>query len=164
MTYRAKRVDLRLPLLESALSSNREHLHRALEAVLDSPGRRLGIIGLAFKEQTDDLRESPVVSLVEALVGKGRLIRVFDPQIQFDTIYGSNRDYALLQIPHIRAVLDESIEKTIAWADELIVAQKLPTAYAARIAASGLPVIDLVSPSLEYLQETSLEQGRALVA
>ena len=100
LTYRAGRFDLKLPLLESALPSNQEHLRRAVEAVLEC-WKRLAVIGLAFKENTDDLRESPVVTLLEYLIGKGREVRVFDPHIQMESIYGSNRDYVLQQIPHI---------------------------------------------------------------
>jgi GDP-mannose 6-dehydrogenase len=155
INYRAQRLDLRLPLLESALPSNSEHLKRAIEAVLNLPERRIGIIGLAFKEQTDDLRESPVITLVETLIGKGRQIRIFDPQIQLDAIYGSNRDHLLSKIPHIGAVLDGDIGKTIGWADHLVIAQNLPPQYAARVQASGRPVINLVAPELAYLRDAS---------
>jgi len=91
LTYRASRLDLKLPLLESALPSNDAHLLRAIQTVLDVDADRIGIIGLAFKENTDDLRESPVVTLLEHLIGKGRNLRVYDPHIQLDNIYGTNR-------------------------------------------------------------------------
>ena len=78
LTYRASRLDLRLPLLESTLPSNEAHLCRSMRAVLDLKAERLGIFGLAFKENTDDLRESPVIALLEHLIGKGRDIKVFD--------------------------------------------------------------------------------------
>jgi len=164
INYRAKRLDLRLPLLESALPSNNEHLERAIDAVLSLPYRRIGIIGLAFKEQTDDLRESPVISLVETLIGKGRHVRIFDPQIQLDYIYGSNRDHLLRKIPHISAVLDDEIEKTIAWADHLVIAQKLPPQYATLVAASDRPVVDLVSSALAYLHQTHEQSIEVQVA
>jgi GDP-mannose 6-dehydrogenase len=164
INYRAKRLDLRLPLLESTLPSNNEHLERAIDAVLSFPDSRIGIIGLAFKEQTDDLRESPVISLVETLIGKGRQVRIFDPQIQLDCIYGSNRDHLLRKIPHISAVLDDKLDKTIGWADRLVIAQKLPPHYAAQVAASGCPVVDLVSSSLGYLYQTHEQSVEAQVA
>ena len=69
------------PMLESILASNDEHLRRAIESVLDLGNVRIGVVGLAFKENTDDLRESPVVTLLEHLIGKGRDIRVYDPHI-----------------------------------------------------------------------------------
>ena len=66
------------------MPSNEQHLKRAIDAVLDLPARRIGVIGLAFKEDTDDLRESPVVTLLEQLIGKGREVQVFDPHIRLD--------------------------------------------------------------------------------
>ena len=93
LVYRAAHLDLKLPLLESAIPSNERHLKRAIDAVLDLPAQRIGVIGLAFKEDTDDLRESPVVTLLEQLIGKGREVQVFDPHIRLDDIYGSNRNY-----------------------------------------------------------------------
>jgi GDP-mannose 6-dehydrogenase len=144
LVYRASRLDLKLPLLESALPSNDSHLTRAINNVLDLPAKRLGVIGLAFKENTDDLRESKVVSLLEQLIGKGRELRVFDPHIQLEEIYGSNRNFILQQIPHIGRLLQPGIEAVLDWADHLIVAQKPNEELARKIAASGLPVLDLV--------------------
>jgi GDP-mannose 6-dehydrogenase len=149
LVYRASRLDLKLPLLESALPSNETHLSRAIHTVLDLPGKRLGVVGLAFKENTDDLRESPVVSLIEQLIGKGRDLRVFDPHIRLEEIYGSNRNFILQQIPHIGRLLQSSLDNVIHWADHLIVAQKPTTEMAKQIEASGLPVLDLVGSSLK---------------
>ena len=148
LVYRASRLDLKLPMLESSLPSNDSHLARAIHDVLDLPAKRLGVLGLAFKENTDDLRESPVVSLLEQLIGKGRDLRVFDPHIRLEEIYGSNRNFILQQIPHIGRLLQPNVEKVLDWADHLIVAQKPTAEMAAQIAASGLPVLDLVGSSL----------------
>ena len=93
LTYRANRLDLKLPLLESAMPSNDAHLKRAIETVMDLAGATNRRIGLAFKEDTDDLRESPVVTMLEILIGKGRELRVFDPHIRIEEIYGSNRKF-----------------------------------------------------------------------
>jgi len=145
LVYRAGRLDLKLPLLESVLPSNERHLERALEALMDLSARRLGVFGLAFKENTDDLRESPVVTLIEQLTGKGRDVRVFDPQILPDRIYGSNQRYLLAAIPHIGKLFDSSLKRMLAWADHLVIAQKPSAENAGLIAASGLPVTDLVN-------------------
>ncbi len=145
LTYRASRLDLNLPLLTSALPSNEQHLKRAIDRVLDLPAVRIGVIGLAFKEDTDDLRESPVVALLEQLIGKGRDLRVYDPQIRMDTIYGANRTFLLESIPHIGRLLDNRLEDTLGWAQTLVVAQKQGTEIAAQIRSSGLPVIDLMA-------------------
>jgi GDP-mannose 6-dehydrogenase len=150
LNYRANRLDLRIPLLESALPSNQQHLQRAIEAILDLPARRLGVIGLAFKENTDDLRESPVVALLEQLIGKGRQVRVFDPHIQLDTIYGSNRHFILQQIPHIGRLLDSSLDRTLSWCDHVVIAQKLSKDVAIQVKRAGLPITDLVDSSLAY--------------
>ncbi len=142
LTYRANRLDLKLPLLESAMPSNDRHLDRATQTVLDLKGR-LGIVGLAFKENTDDLRESPVVTMLEYLIGKGREIKIFDPHIQLDQIYGSNREYILNAIPHIGKLLTSGVEEVTGWADHLVVTQKASPQLAAAVRASGLPVTDL---------------------
>ena len=117
LRYRAARLDLKLPLLESVLPGNEEHLRRAIQAALDLGPVKLGVVGLAFKENTDDLRESPVVGMLEHLIGKGRDLRVYDPHIQMDKIYGSNRDYILSAIPHIGKLLTGGFEELAGWAD-----------------------------------------------
>jgi GDP-mannose 6-dehydrogenase len=144
LVYRAGRLDLKMPLLESVLPSNQEHLERAIQAVLDLPADRVGIFGLAFKENTDDLRESPVVALLERLIGKGRNLRVFDPQIRLDQIYGSNQQFILAAIPHISKLLHYSIGEILGWAEYLVIAQKPTEAMAERIHNSGIPLLDLV--------------------
>ena len=143
LAFRASRLDLHLPLLDAVLPSNQSHLARAIEAALELPGQRLGVFGLAFKENTDDLRESPVVTLIEQLLGKGREIRVFDPHIQLERIYGSNRAFILRALPHIGRLLAERLEEVLAWADNLIVAQKPGADYREALERSGLPVLDL---------------------
>lgn len=145
LVYRASRLDLKLPLLESVLPSNERHLDRALQLLMDLPERRLGFFGLAFKENTDDLRESPVVALLEQLIGKGRAVRVFDSQILPDRIYGSNQRYLLAAIPHIGKLFDSSLETMLAWADHVVIAQKPSAECADLIASSGLPVLDLIT-------------------
>ncbi|MGC2659549.1 MAG: nucleotide sugar dehydrogenase [Bryobacteraceae bacterium] len=152
LTYRANRLDLCLPLLESVLASNVEHLQRAVSVLLDLPAKRLGVIGLAFKENTDDLRESPVVSILEQLLGKGRDVRVFDPHIQMEAIYGSNRNFVLQQIPHIGRLLDSSLDQTLQWADHVVIAQNPSPEMATRLQAANLPITDLVASTLHYLR------------
>ncbi len=148
LIYRAGRLDLDLPLLESVLPSNQQHLERAISTVCDLPARRIGVIGLAFKENTDDLRESPVVSMLEQLIGKGREVRVFDPHIRLDEIYGTNRNFILETIPHIGRLMDAHLDTLLGWADHLVVAQKQSDPIARRIKESGLPVLDLIGSSL----------------
>ncbi len=144
LTYRAARLDLQLPLLQAVLPSNEHQLQRAIQAVLDAPSKRIGFFGLAFKENTDDLRESPVVALLEQLIGKGRAVRVFDPHITLDQIYGSNQRFLLDAIPHIARLLDARFEDTLGWADHLVITQKPHASYLRLIDDSGLPVLNLM--------------------
>lgn len=145
LVYRAGRLDVKVPLLETVLPSNQEHLQRAIQQVMDLPAERLGVFGLAFKENTDDLRESPVVSLLEHLIGKGRQVRVYDPHIRLEEIYGSNQRFVLAAIPHIANLLESSLEKMLAWAGCVIITQRPSEEAAAIIARSGLPLLDLHS-------------------
>ena len=98
LTYRASRLDLKLPLLNSVLPSNDEHLRRSILQVMNLEGKRIGIYGLAFKEGTDDLRESPIIAMVESLIGKGRDLKIYDPHIQLEDIYGSNLELCGLRV------------------------------------------------------------------
>jgi GDP-mannose 6-dehydrogenase len=145
LVFRASRLDLNLPLLSNVIASNESHLQRAKNAVMALPGPKVGIFGLAFKENTDDLRESPVVSLLEFLIGKGRTIQVHDPFIDLSLIYGANQKFLLNAIPHIGRLMQPDLDSLLTWADQIVIAQKPSTEYAFRIAAIGKPVINLVS-------------------
>ena len=144
LTYRAGRMDLKLPLLENVLPANEQHLQRAIRSVLDLPAKRIGIFGLAFKENTDDLRESPVVALIEHLLGKGRELRVFDPHIKLEEIYGANRQFVLNALPHIGKLLVPGLDDLTGWCDHIVIAQKPSVAIDTQLQASGKAVLDLV--------------------
>jgi GDP-mannose 6-dehydrogenase len=148
LMYRASRLDLRLPMLGNVLAANEEHLHRACQQVLDQGGQRIGFYGLAFKENTDDVRESPTVTMIEYLTGKGKDIRVYDPHIQLDNIYGSNRNFLLSSIPHIGKLLNADLDEMLTWADILLITQKLSPLMQARIISVGKPVLDLSSAAM----------------
>lgn len=149
LNYRSLRLDLNLPVLDSVLESNIRHLMRAVQAVLDQPTGKIGIFGLAFKENTDDLRESPVVLLLEQLLGKGIDLRVFDPHIRIEDIYGSNRAFILETIPHIGRTMTTSLEDMLGWCDRLVLTQKPSAAAAHMIRESGRPVLDLACAMAE---------------
>jgi len=143
VTYRAARLDLSLPMLESVMNSNQRQLQRAMQRVEDLPGK-LGIVGIAFKENTDDLRESPVVTLLEHLIGKGRDVRVWDPHIRLEAIYGANRDYVLNSIPHIGKLLLNDFEELARWgAEHLVLTQPPSIELREALRQSGKPVVDL---------------------
>jgi GDP-mannose 6-dehydrogenase len=143
LTYRASRLDMKLPMLESVLPSNEEHLKRSIRAIVEMPGKRIGFYGLAFKEETDDLRESPVISIIEYLLGKGRETQIFDPHIRLDEIYGSNLNFVMTALPHIGKLMVRSLDDLLGSVDVLVIAQK-PTAEArSKIQAGGPPTLDL---------------------
>ena len=125
------------------LPSNSEHLRRARQAVAELPADRLVVFGLAYKENTDDLRESPVLLLLEHLLGRGREVRVYDPRIQLDRIYGSNRNFLLSSIAHIGSRLDHTLDELLAWADQIVLTQRPGAAEAVQLAESRLPLLDL---------------------
>jgi len=143
--YRATNWNLHLPLLASVLPSNGEHLRRALEHILESPAQRIGVVGLAFKEDTDDLRESPVVEMLERLLGKGREVKVFDPHVRMSAIFGSNRRFVLDRISHIGRLLTEDLRSVVAWCDLLVLTQ-VPAKEDMRLIESlRVPIMDLAT-------------------
>ncbi len=144
LNYKASRLDLELPLLKSVLPSNEQHQRRGVSKVLSLPTGTIGVFGLTFKENTDDLRESPVVNLLEELIGKGRGVCVFDPRLRIEEIYGSNRSFVLDAIPHIAKLLKPSLDQMIRDADFLVVTQKPSEADLETLASAGLPIVNLV--------------------
>jgi GDP-mannose 6-dehydrogenase len=120
MLYRAKELDLKLPVLESVLPSNDLHLARAVDLILGTKKKRIGVLGLSFKADTDDLRESPMVGLVKALLGEGCQIRIHDRRVELSAIFGSNRQFIEATIPHIGALLDPSLEHTVKEAEVVV--------------------------------------------
>ena len=148
LVYRASRLDVRLPMLTNVLAANDEHLRRACQQVMETGGEKLGVYGLAFKENTDDVRESPTVTMIEYLVGKGKDVRVYDPHIQLENIYGSNRNFLLSAIPHIGKLMDSDVDGMLKWADTILITQKPTPEMLERILAAGRPVIDFSSAAM----------------
>lgn len=124
LTYRAKTLDLATPLLLATAESNAQQIARALELVLAQGHRDIGILGLAFKEGTDDLRESPMVSLIETLIGKGYRVRVYDPEVNKTTLIGANRASIEQSIPHIWTLLRPSIDDVLQESRTIVVGNK----------------------------------------
>lgn len=143
LVHCSSRLDLKLPLLENVLPSNERHLERGLSAALELGPCRLGVFGLAFKENTDDLRESPAVTLIEQLIAKGREIRIFDPHVRLESIHGANRAYILKVIPHMGRLLQPDVSSLLGWAEKLLILRSPTPELAAEILRSGLPSLDL---------------------
>ena len=124
LTYRARELDLKLPLLESLLSSNAEHMERAVEAVMRTGKRKIAHLGLSFKAGTDDLRESPQVQLIKRLLGEGFEVRIWDREVSMGRLAGSNRQYIEEVIPHIGLLLSADLEEVLHRAEVVIVGNK----------------------------------------
>lgn len=121
LNYRAKELDLKLPLLESVLPSNEEHLERAVDMILSTGKRNIGMLGLSFKPATDDLRESPHVHVVKRLLGEGRQILIWDENVSLGRLIGSNQQYIEEVIPHIGSLMCSSLEQVVRGAELVIV-------------------------------------------
>jgi GDP-mannose 6-dehydrogenase len=113
LTYKARSLDLDTPLINSIMPSNERHIDRALRMVLDLNERNVGVLGLSFKAGTDDLRESPVVELVERLLGKGHEIRIFDHNVNLSRLVGANRAYIFEHLPHIAKLLVDDVDAVV---------------------------------------------------
>jgi GDP-mannose 6-dehydrogenase len=125
LTYRAKEIDLKLPLIESIMPSNDEHLERAVELVLRANKRKVGMLGLSFKPGTDDLRESPLVRMVKRLLGEGCEIKIWDPEVALGRLIGSNRQFINDYIPHIGSLLSESMTDVVDNAEIVVIGTKV---------------------------------------
>lgn len=119
--YRAKELDLELPMLESILPSNQAHLERAADIILSTGRKRIAMLGLSFKAATDDLRESPQVQMVKRLMGEGREISIWDDNVSFGCLIGSNRQYIEEAIPHIGSLISSSLEEVLQRADLIVI-------------------------------------------
>jgi GDP-mannose 6-dehydrogenase len=126
MQYRAKEVDLDMPVIQAILSSNQLQIQHALEMIGDAGKKRIGLLGFSFKAGTDDLRESPIVILAEALLGKGYQLCIYDKNVSIARLVGANRDYINKQIPHLSSLLSESIDEVIDRSDVLVVGNGSP--------------------------------------
>ncbi|MHB1200803.1 MAG: nucleotide sugar dehydrogenase, partial [Polaromonas sp.] len=120
-TYLAKLHDVEIPMLAGILPSNRNHLDLALQKLLATGKRRIGFIGLSFKTGTDDLRESPLVTLAEQLIGKGMQLAIYDPEVRLAQLLGANRSFIEKHLPHIGKMLRAGIESVIEESEVLVV-------------------------------------------
>jgi GDP-mannose 6-dehydrogenase len=119
--YMAKQHDVDLPMMGGILASNRVHVEQAVEKVLATGKRRIGLIGLSFKTGTDDLRESPTVTLAEQLIGKGMSLLVYDPDVHLSKLLGANKRFIDRHVPHIGNLIRANLDEVVADSDVLIV-------------------------------------------
>ncbi|SFA80453.1 GDP-mannose 6-dehydrogenase [Rhizobium sp. NFR07] len=126
LSYKGRELDLALPLLNSVLKSNEEQITRAFDDIMAYGKRKIAIFGISFKSGTDDLRESPQVTLLERLLGKGMDILIYDRFVNFARLYGANREHILNVIPHISSILVDDFDKVAAHGDVVIVGNSDP--------------------------------------
>jgi GDP-mannose 6-dehydrogenase len=126
LQYRAKEVDLEMPVIQSILGSNQLQVQHAIEEIVDTGKKRVGLLGFSFKAGTDDLRESPIVILAEALLGKGYQLCIYDKNVSIARLVGANKEYINTQIPHLSSLLCESIDDVLNTSDVIVVGNAAP--------------------------------------
>jgi GDP-mannose 6-dehydrogenase len=160
LQYRAKEVDLEMPLLNSLLGSNRLQVQHAIDRIVDTGKKKIGLLGFSFKAGTDDLRESPMVILAEALLGKGYQLWIYDKNVSLARLVGANKQYINEQIPHLSQHLCESVDQVID-ASEVIVVGNGAAEFSEAVTRCGPSqiVIDLVRIPLDFGQVTAQYDG-----
>jgi GDP-mannose 6-dehydrogenase len=135
LTYKARSLDLDVPVLNSILPSNQRQIERAIEMITSKGRRKVGVLGFAFKAGTDDLRESPMVDVIEHLIGKGYDLRLYDRNVNMAALTGANRDYILNHIPHISRLMVQTVDEVMAFAETVVVGNAAAEFRAAVLAA-----------------------------
>ncbi len=126
LAYKAKTHDLQLPIMTSILPSNELQVARGLQLIMDSGSKRVGILGFSFKAGTDDLRESPMIEIIERLIGKGYDLRIFDKNVNLAKLVGANRDFILNRIPHISRLMVNGVDAVLDHAQTIVIGNKDP--------------------------------------
>jgi GDP-mannose 6-dehydrogenase len=126
LQYRAREVDLEIPVIQSILGSNQLQIQHAVDQIVDTGRKRIGLLGFSFKAGTDDLRESPIVILAESLLGKGYSLCIYDRNVSIARLVGANKDYINRQIPHLSSLLTEDIDEVLEKSDVIVVGNAAP--------------------------------------
>ncbi|MGB9991153.1 nucleotide sugar dehydrogenase [Pseudoduganella rhizocola] len=150
LTYKARTLDLDLPLLNSILPSNQKQVDKGLKMIMDKGAKKVGILGFSFKAGTDDLRESPLVDVIEHLLGKGYELKLYDKNVNLAALTGANQDYILNHIPHISKLMVNSMEEVLSFADTVVIGNGAAEFKAVpELLKEGQTVVDLVRISKE---------------
>jgi GDP-mannose 6-dehydrogenase len=145
LLHKAKTLDVEVPILSSILPSNERQIARGVQAVIEKGNKQVGILGFSFKAGTDDLRESPMVELVERLLGKGYELKIYDRNVSLAALHGANRDFILNRIPHISRLMVETIDEVVEHGKTLVIGNAAPEfADVPRRVAEGQTIIDFV--------------------
>ena len=145
IVYRARQLDVQTPLLAATLESNERQIQRAFDMVRATGVRKVGVLGLSFKPGTDDLRESPIVTLCERLIGKGVNLAIYDRDVSRGNVIGSNREYIEREIPHIWELMKQSVREVLDFGETVVIGNNTPEFRAIQPELrDGQMVIDLV--------------------
>jgi len=126
LSYQAKMHDLQLPILTSILPSNEVQIARGVQLITEKGHTRVGVLGFSFKAGTDDLRESPLIEVIERLIGKGYDLRIYDKNVNVASLVGANRDFILNHIPHISKLMVGDIDAVLNHAQTVVIGNKDP--------------------------------------
>ncbi len=126
LSYQAKMHDLELPIVTSILPSNQMQVDRGLQLIMEKGHKKVGVLGFSFKAGTDDLRESPVIEVIERLLGKGYDLRIYDKNVNIASLVGANRDFILNRIPHISKLMVNDIDAVLAHAQTIVIGNNDP--------------------------------------
>ncbi|HKH19313.1 MAG TPA: UDP-glucose/GDP-mannose dehydrogenase family protein [Gammaproteobacteria bacterium] len=121
LTYKARSLDIEVPVLNAIMPSNQYQIEKGLKMIINKGHKKVGFLGFSFKAGTDDLRESPLVEIIERLIGKGYDVRLYDRNVNVARLVGANRGYIISHIPHISKLMVESIEAVLAHAQTVVV-------------------------------------------
>ena len=158
--YKAKQLDLELPMLSAVLETNRQQVELAIDLIRKVGKNRVGVLGLSFKAGTDDLRESPIVVLIETLMGKGHKLAIYDEEVSLARLMGANKTYIEEAIPHIASLMVHSPEEAIKTSDVIVVGKNNPAIQQAIASHSDSKLlIDLVRLPREAINASQNYKG-----
>ena len=160
LQYRAKEMDLELPMINAVLGSNRMQVQHAIDQIVETGKKKIGLLGFSFKAGTDDLREAPMVILAEALLGKGYQLCIYDRNVSLARLVGANKEYINEQIPHLSQHLCESIDEVIERCEVIVIGNGAPEfSEAVTRCRPDHIVIDLVRIPLDFSKVTAQYNG-----
>jgi GDP-mannose 6-dehydrogenase len=158
--YKAKQLDLELPMLDAVLRTNLKQIEIAFNLIRRIGKNRIGVLGLSFKPGSDDMRESPIVMLVETLIGKGYKVVIYDEEVALAKLVGANKRYIEETIPHISSLMVSSPQEVIEGSDVVVVSKKTARIHdAVGTHKDSAVVIDLVGPHPAAMDRPPNYQG-----
>lgn len=120
----ARQEGISLPLLDNTLDTNHAHLDLLIKLITSKGVRKVGLLGLAFKADTDDLRGSPMVAVAETLLGRGYELRIYDPSLNLSRLIGANEAEIQRRMPHLASLLKEDAQAVVEESDLIVASQK----------------------------------------